>query len=54
MSAYVNEEWGSGGRISEDQKSHFSGDQKNDHEIKGLIFHEIKSFYSIFHNCSGD
>jgi hypothetical protein len=32
----------------------FSEGRNYDHEIEIVIFHEIKSFYKILLNCSGD
>ena len=36
-----------------DQNWYFLGDRNYDQEIESVIFHEIESFYKIFHNCSG-
>ncbi len=38
---------GSGGRISWDRNSTFSGGQQIDHEVEIDIFHEIKFFCKI-------
>ncbi len=43
----------SGGQISGDQKSHFSGGQKIKQEIESLIFQGVESFNNICQFCLG-